>query len=87
MPDTARQGRDNEHQARRQLEEGCWCRIGNGDDCGAPAESHWEGGCVHEHVMTGIPVCAEHRYIVEKPLRCLVCGHDCEVILREAVRG
>ena len=64
------------------MTETCWARIG-GTDCSQPAESFWEGGCVHEHVETGIPICAGHRRIVENPLTCLVCDHDCVVQLRE----
>jgi hypothetical protein len=54
--------------------------------CSNTAVSTWEGGCVHEHVTTGIRVCAGHRELAERPFTCVSCepDHKCTVQLREA---
>jgi hypothetical protein len=53
-----------------------------------PAESTWEGGCVHEHVATGIEVCAGHREFAAVPFDCVACepDHQCTALLRETGR-
>lgn len=56
--------------------------------CFEPAEGTWEGGCVHEHVLTDIEICAEHRKLAERPFTCVTCepDHKCTVQLREVTR-
>ena len=53
--------------------------------CAEPLEAVWEGGCVHEHVMTDIGICAEHRELAERPFVCVRCepDHKCMAQLRE----
>ena len=66
---------------------GCFVLIG-GVPCDEPAESTWEGGCVHEHVTTGVGICAGHRELAGRPVTCVPCepGHKCTVHLREVTR-
>jgi hypothetical protein len=63
---------------------GCHVLI-NRVACSSPAESTWGGGCVHEHVTTGIRICAEHRKLAERPFECVRCepDHKCMAQLRE----
>lgn len=54
--------------------------------CAQPSEGTWEGGCVHEHVITDVEICAGHRELAERPFACVLCepDHKCMVQLREA---
>lgn len=53
--------------------------------CGEPVEAAWEGGCVHEHVVTDVGICAAHRELAERPFTCVSCepDHTCLAQLRE----
>jgi hypothetical protein len=57
----------------------------NGTLCPESAEATWETGCIHEHITTGIRLCAGHRKLTERPFKCLPCepDHACLVQLRE----
>jgi hypothetical protein len=55
--------------------------------CENPGDTQWEGGCIHEHINTGLDVCAEHRPIAAGGWSCVPCkDHECTVKLHEVTR-
>jgi hypothetical protein len=62
------------------------CQVSErGIPCLEPGASAWDAGCAHEHVTTGISICAGHEWrMTGRPWNCVTCRdgerpHECPV--------
>jgi hypothetical protein len=59
----------------RTVVAGCHFTV-NSIPCNQPPASHWDAGCVHEHITPDIGLCAAHEGQIKTPWYCLDCDRD-----------